>query len=127
MTRTPVNVGQGAPGVGSRLGEGFLHRRSVGMAFEELVDLGVVDSGHRSGRNCGEQGGVHAGRRQRLVLPFLGQVIRAWRQQDGSGHPDCERIGDSRPSNQRTWENGTPTLMAKSPPGSTRAVHQKDP
>lgn len=51
-------------------------RRSAGMAFEEFVDLGVVDAGHRSGRDRGEQGGVHAGRRQRLILPFLGQVIR---------------------------------------------------
>ena len=43
---------------------------------------------------------------------FAARSSGACRQQDGSGHPDCERICDSRPSNQRTWENGTPTLMA---------------
>src|SRR5699024_364221 len=48
-------------------------------------------------------------------------------QHAGSGHFEAERFDVSRPSNQPTWSNGTPTLTENSPPGSTRAVHQYVP
>ena len=48
-------------------------------------------------------------------------------QQLGSGHFDVDRCGVPWPVNHFTWAKGTPTLMENSPPGSTRAVHQKVP
>src|SRR5699024_7414094 len=98
-----------------------------GVRSENSETPGVATAGSRTGGHGGRgRGGVRRGG-SAWSSHFAARSAGACRQQAGSGHSDFDRICDSLPSNQRTWANGTPTLMAKSPPGSTRAVHQNEP